>query len=116
MFKKLLLFSASALLLEGVALAGNLPTVHGPDSKPFTFKPSSNVDMSYYVDATTKAQNYTINAKNQAGNRVYSSSNNTSNIYYQEDDAWKGKKLGDTGVAEETTAGQSSYDTAWKSN
>ena len=113
MYKKLLSLVAFALLIEGAAFAGNIPTTTAGGAQ-FTFKASNNVGMDYIVDSTTAAQAYTINAKNVAGNRVFSSSNNTSNIWYKEDNAWKGKPVTDSAVTKSTTAGDSTY-SGWSS-
>jgi len=52
------------------------------------FTPSQNV--SIYWDSGTNQQNYAIGSKHTAGNRVYATTSATSNIYYQENDSWKG--------------------------
>lgn len=109
--KKTILTLTCLLASVVVVNAGGIPTTT-VGGKTFTFKPSNNVTTTYYVDAATSAQNYTVNAKNTAGNRAYSSSNMTSNIWFQENDAWKGKIVSD--AAEVTDAGESTY-SGWSS-
>lgn len=100
--KKIIALSAAVVAMQGIAFAGGIPTTLMKGDKPFTFKPSSNVEISYYTDNsstksdTTVNTNYIANSKNTSGNRIFSTSSNTSNIYYQENDAWKGLKLADT--------------------
>ncbi|BDV43136.1 hypothetical protein GURASL_20590 [Geotalea uraniireducens] len=103
--KKTVLVIGAIIALEGIAFAaGKIPTAT-MSGKAFTLKPSSNVEVSYYTtNGTTNAAgtintNYIANTKNISGNTVFSSSNNTSNIYYQENDDWKGKTLAESGVA-----------------
>lgn len=114
--KKITTVIAVMIALEGMACAGNIPT-KTMGGKDFTFKQSSNVSITYYTTnaATTPAVNtdYVTNTKNGAGNRLYSSSNNTSNIWYKEDDTWKGKDVAGTG-AEMKTIGNSDY-SGWSS-
>ena len=80
-------------------------------SKAFTFKPSNNVTFYYNVDGSggSTAQNYIVNTKNAAGNRIFSSSNNSSNIWYKESDTYKGKTIADVNSDIMTTVGESTY-------
>jgi len=107
--KKFIAVIAVMIAFEGMAFAaGKIPaTTMG--GKAFTFKPSSNVDVTYYTNnaganATgTINTNYVANTKNQSGNRLFSSSNNTSNLWYQEKDTWKGGKIADCDTKEVKT-------------
>jgi hypothetical protein len=47
---------------------------------------SNNVYMEYSGTST----DYALGVKHKAGNREYFTTNNTSNIYYKEDDGYKG--------------------------
>lgn len=103
--KKIIAIIVLMIAFEGMAFAtGKIPTTT-MGGKPFTFKPSSNVDISYYTTnagtstAGTVNVNYVANSKNTSGNRIYSTSNNTSNMWYKEDDAWKGKDVAGTTAA-----------------
>jgi len=108
MYKKIIAIAAFVLAMNGIAFAaGKIPS-----GGTFTFKPSTNVDMTYHVDLAGNAQAYTANSKNTAGNRVFSSSNATSNIWYKEDTAWKGKDIANS--AEMATPGESTY-SGWSS-
>ena len=98
MRNKIVAVIAFMMLLEGAAFANPWPT-------GVSYKQSNNVDLDYY----SNQQNYTINSKHKAGNRVYSTSNNTSNIWYKESDTYKGQTLATTGVSDTTTTGQSVY-------
>ena len=42
------------------------------------------------MDYNANSVDYAIAAKHYSGNRIYYTTNNTSNIYYVEDDAYKG--------------------------
>lgn len=106
--KKFIAVIAVMVAFEGMAFAaGKIPTTT-MGGKAFTFKPSSNVDVTYYTTnagtstAGTVNTNYVANSKNKSGNRLFSSSNNTSNLWYLEDDAWKGKDV--AGTTKEVTA------------
>lgn len=104
--KRVILTAASIIAFSGLAHAGGLPT-----GTTFTFKPSNNVGASYFTDAGN--QNYVANTKHTAGHRVYSSSNNTSNVFYKENEEWKGKTLTETAAGMQT-AGESTY-SGWTS-
>lgn len=103
--KKIVAIVAVMMALEGMAFAaGKIPaTTMG--GKTFTFKPSTNVDVAYYTTngatstAGTVNTNYVANTKNSSGNRIFSSSNNTSNIWFKENDSWKGTNVAGTSAA-----------------
>ena len=106
--KKIIALTVITLAVAGTAFAGGIPsTTMG--GKAFTFKQSSNVGIVYDTDGGTATGvinvNYALNTKNQSGNRVFSSSNQTSNVWYQEDDAWKGKAITDSAVTKVATPG-----------
>nr|6VK9_1 Chain 1, Geopilin domain 2 protein [Geobacter sulfurreducens]6VK9_3 Chain 3, Geopilin domain 2 protein [Geobacter sulfurreducens]6VK9_5 Chain 5, Geopilin domain 2 protein [Geobacter sulfurreducens]6VK9_B Chain B, Geopilin domain 2 protein [Geobacter sulfurreducens]6VK9_D Chain D, Geopilin domain 2 protein [Geobacter sulfurreducens]6VK9_F Chain F, Geopilin domain 2 protein [Geobacter sulfurreducens]6VK9_H Chain H, Geopilin domain 2 protein [Geobacter sulfurreducens]6VK9_J Chain J, Geopilin len=103
--------------------AGKIPTTT-MGGKDFTFKPSTNVSVSYFTTngatstAGTVNTDYAVNTKNSSGNRVFTSTNNTSNIWYIENDAWKGKAVSDSDVTALGTGdvGKSDFSgTEWKS-
>jgi hypothetical protein len=104
MFKKIAALIAFALTVQGVAYAEAWPA-------NVNYKQSNKVGIDYYSDD----QNFTINTKHEAGNRVYSTSNNTSNIFFKENDAWKGDTLAETSASDTTVTGQSTYGAGWTS-
>lgn len=121
--KKIIVLAAAMLALQGIAFAGGIPTTT-MGGKAFTFKQSTNVSVSYFTTngstatAGTVNTDYAVNTKNSSGNRVFTSTNNTSNIWYQEDDAWKGLTVTGTGVPSlgATDVGKSDFSgTDWKS-
>ncbi len=50
------------------------------------FSLSNKVNMDYNANSV----DYALGAKHYSGNRIYYTTNNTSNIYYLEDDTYKG--------------------------
>ncbi|WP_306532701.1 hypothetical protein [Geobacter sp.] len=123
--KKFIAVIAVMIALEGMAFAaGKIPTTT-MGGKAFTFKSSSNVDVTYYTTnaatntAGTVNTDYVANTKNTSGNRLFSSSNNTSNLWYQEDNDWKGKDVAGTtkAIADFSKGKDSDYDAAggWSS-
>lgn len=122
--KKIITIVAMLLAMQGIAIAaGNIPTTT-MGGKDFTFKPSTNVSVSYFTTngatstAGTVNTDYAVNTKNSSGNRVFTSTNNTSNIWYIENDAWKGKAVSDSDVTALGTGdvGKSDFSgTEWKS-
>ena len=121
--KKTLIISAAIIAVTaGTSFAaGKIPTTT-IGTKPFTFKQSSNVEISYWTTngataaPATPNVNYVANSKNASGNRVFSSSNNTSNVWYQENDAWKGSTIAATGKEMKTPASNTDTDYAgWSS-
>lgn len=122
--KKIITIVATLLAMQGIAVAeGGIPT-KTMGGKDFTFKPSTNVSVSYFTTngatstAGTVNTDYAVNTKNSSGNRVFTSTNNTSNIWYIEKDEWKGKTVSDSGVTALGTGdvGKSDFSgTEWKS-
>jgi len=120
--KKIITIVATLLAMQGIAVAeGGIPTKTMGD-KAFTFKPSTNVSVSYFTTGGTSTgvvnTDYAVNTKNSSGNRVFTSTNNTSNIWYIEKDEWKGKTVSDSGVTALGTVdvGKSDFSgTEWKS-
>lgn len=120
--KKIITIVATLLAMQGIAVAeGGIPTKTMGD-KAFTFKPSTNVSVSYFTTGGTSTgvvnTDYAVNTKNSSGNRVFTSTNNTSNIWYIENDAWKGKAVSDSDVTALGTGdvGKSDFSgTEWKS-
>lgn len=81
MMKKICAAAALLLAMQGLAYA---TLSGGPlSSTGISFTPSNNVKVFYFSDG----QNYTINAKHDAGDRKYSTSNKTSNIWWIADTA-----------------------------
>lgn len=119
--KKVIALIAALAAMPAMAFAGNIPTKTMGD-KDFTFKPSTNVSVSYFTTGGTSTgvvnTDYAVNTKNSSGNRVFTSTNNTSNIWYIEKDEWKGKTVSDSGVTALGTGdvGKSDFSgTEWKS-
>lgn len=97
---KIIILLSFTLLVAATAFAGagkepSWTEDGNTTTKPFTFKPSTNITIAYSVDATTSAQKYAAVTKNKAGNRFFGSSNDSSNIYFVEADANIGKDATD---------------------
>ena len=63
------------------------------------FRQSHNVGVAYQNGTTT--QTYGMATKHTAGDRVFGTTD-SSNIYYKQNDTWKGKALSDTHVGTPT--------------
>lgn len=77
--KKIFLSIAVVVAFASIASAGTnvlLTTV-----TTLTFKPSANVVVFYQTDAGK--QNYCLNSKHNAGDKIYSSTNTTSALWYK---------------------------------
>lgn len=120
--KKIIAIVAAVLAVQGIAIAGGIPTTT-MGGKSFTFNPSTNVSVSYFTTNGSTATgvtntDYAVNTKNSSGNRAFTSTNNTSNIWYIENDDWKGKPITDSSVTALGTGdiGKSDFSgTDWKS-
>ena len=103
--KKIFLSIAVVVAFASIASAGNvlLTTV-----TTLTFKPSAHVVVFYQTD--TGKQNYCLNSKHDAGDKIYSSTNTTSALWY------KTAVAGTAATAEDgiTNPGESTY-TGWSS-
>jgi hypothetical protein len=78
------------------------------------FRPSKDVEVYYDIDAAaTSSQVYVIGTKHGGGDAVFGSSSGDSTIYKDQDDTYKGKSGGETGVTF-PTAGASDWSTDWE--
>ena len=89
------LFAIMLALTLIVAFAGQAAALSGVDanfgsaeqtSEVMYYSLSNKVHMAYDANAV----DYALGAKHFSGNRIYYTTNNTSNIYYLEDDTYKG--------------------------